>query len=133
MTSQLKVDRISPATGSEIIIDGLDIPEPPEPTEPEIKAWVRFQGVENPPRIVCSKGVSSITDRGVGQYTVNFTNPFEDRGKISALCTPGAQSTARKDAFVGSITEGYVDIEAKASDILDDMNGVTVWVTEELA
>jgi len=26
MTSQLKVDRISPATGSEIIIDGFDVP-----------------------------------------------------------------------------------------------------------
>ncbi len=39
MTSQLKVDRISPATGSEIIIDGWEMPEIPEAEKPADSLW----------------------------------------------------------------------------------------------
>ena len=71
MTSQLKVDRISPATGSEIIIDGFEAPTTP------VKAWVNFNGLDTV-AIRDSMNVSSITDEGVGIYTVNFETDFPD-------------------------------------------------------
>jgi len=71
MTSQLKVDRISPATGSEIIIDGFEAPTTP------VKAWVNFDGTGTV-AIRDSMNVSSITDNGVGYYTVNFETPMPD-------------------------------------------------------
>ncbi len=86
MTSQLKVDRISPATGTEIIIDGLDIPEP---TESPVKAWVNFNGTGTV-AIRDSMNVSSITDDGTGIYTVNFTTAFPD---TNYACV-GSQSPA---------------------------------------
>lgn len=39
------------------------------------KAWVNFNGV-NIVSIRSSLNVSSITDNGVGDYTINFNNPF---------------------------------------------------------
>jgi hypothetical protein len=41
------------------------------------KAWVNFNGTGTP-AIRASYNVSSITDNGTGDYTVNFTNAFAD-------------------------------------------------------
>jgi len=41
------------------------------------KAWVNFDGTGTP-AIRASYNVSSITDNGTGDYTVNFTNAFAD-------------------------------------------------------
>jgi hypothetical protein len=41
------------------------------------KAWVNFNGTGTV-AIRASYNVSSITDNGTGQYTVNFTNAFAD-------------------------------------------------------
>ena len=40
------------------------------------KAWVNFDG--NPVTIRSSGNVTSITDNGTGNFTVNFTNAFAD-------------------------------------------------------
>jgi hypothetical protein len=42
------------------------------------RAWVNFNGTTSPINIRASYNVSSITDNGVGNYTVNFTNAFAD-------------------------------------------------------
>ena len=42
-----------------------------------IRAWVLFNGTGTVV-IIASGNVSSITDRGVGLYTVNFTTPMPD-------------------------------------------------------
>jgi hypothetical protein len=42
------------------------------------RAWVNFNGTTNPPTIRASGNVSSITDNGVGDYTVNFTTAMPD-------------------------------------------------------
>ncbi len=42
-----------------------------------IKSWVNFNG-EGTPAIRASLNVSSITDNGTGDYTVNFTTSFAD-------------------------------------------------------
>lgn len=72
--STLKVNRIEPRTGDTIEIVGLDIPEPPETP---VKAWVNFNGASTVV-IRDSMNVSSITDNGVGDYTVNFATPMPD-------------------------------------------------------
>lgn len=41
------------------------------------KAWVRFNGI-GVVSILDSFNVSSITDNGVGDYTLNFTNPMSN-------------------------------------------------------
>ena len=69
--STLKVNRIEPRTGDTVEIVGLDIPETP------VKAWVNFNGTGTV-AIRDSMNVSSITDNGVGYYTVNFETPMPD-------------------------------------------------------
>lgn len=42
-----------------------------------IKAWVNFNGT-GVPAIRASNNIASVTDSGVGKYTVTFTTPFAD-------------------------------------------------------
>jgi hypothetical protein len=48
------------------------------------RAWVNFDGTGTP-AIRASGNVSSITDNGVGNYTVNFTTAMED-GDYAVVC-----------------------------------------------
>lgn len=41
-----------------------------------INAWITWNGVTN--TIMASGGISSVTDNGVGDYTLNFTTAFAD-------------------------------------------------------
>ena len=43
----------------------------------ELKVWVNFNGTGTP-AIRASKNVTSITDNGTGDYTVNFTTALSD-------------------------------------------------------
>lgn len=45
------------------------------------KAWVNFDGTGTP-SIRGAFNVSSITDNGTGNYTVNFTNPMPDSNYV---------------------------------------------------
>lgn len=42
------------------------------------RAWVNFDAKSGTPTIKASGNVSSITDNGIGDYTVNFTTAFSD-------------------------------------------------------
>jgi hypothetical protein len=42
------------------------------------RAWIKFDGTTNPPTINASGNVSSITDNGTGDYTLNFTTAMPD-------------------------------------------------------
>ena len=88
--STLKVNRIEPRTGDSVEIVGLDIPEP---TESPVKAWVNFNGTGTV-AIRDSMNVSSITDNGVGNYTVNFSTAMPDTN-YSAVgsCSIGSPDT----------------------------------------
>jgi len=63
--STLRVTTVTNPSGGQPTIAGL------------AKAWVNFNGTGTP-AIRASLNVSSITDNGVGDYTVNFTNALED-------------------------------------------------------
>jgi len=43
-----------------------------------IKAWVNFDGAAATPTIRASGNVTSITDNGTGDYTINFTTALAD-------------------------------------------------------
>ena len=61
-----------------------------DPTINAVKAWVNFNGTGTV-AIRASYNVSSITDNGTGNYTVNFTNALTD---ANYSVTHGAQITS---------------------------------------
>lgn len=74
-------------------------------------AWVNFNGTGTV-AIRAAGNVSSITDNGVGDYTINFTTPFQDASySIAGACTAtvdivnayAIRPRTDSDVLVGSI------------------------------
>lgn len=61
-----------------------------------VKAWVNFNGTGTV-AIRASYNVTSITDRGTGQYTINFTTALAD-ANYSLTITVGEGSSTGKGA-----------------------------------
>ncbi len=71
-------------------------------------AWVAFDGTGTP-SIIAGKNVSSITDGGVGIYTVNFTNPMANTNYAAFGSGNSAQvrvGGSRTVNGVGVVNEG---------------------------
>jgi len=66
------------------------------------KAWVNFDGAGTV-AIRASFNVSSITDNGTGDYTVNFTTAMVD-ANFSALCSMDLQTTSGTKVTIGAKT-----------------------------
>ena len=66
----------------------------------DAKAWVNFNGTGTV-AIRGSFNVSSITDNGAGDYTVNFTTSISD-ANYASVCSAGTTGTA--DAGRGLVT-----------------------------
>ena len=64
------------------------------------KAWVNFDGTGTV-AIRASYNVSSITDNGTGDYTINFTNALPD-ANYSAVCS-SSYSSLYVNRFCGPI------------------------------
>ena len=64
------------------------------------KAWVNFNGTGTV-AIRASYNVSSITDNGTGDYTVNFTNAFADANYCSVFGGTNATSGTGRDQNIG--------------------------------
>ena len=64
------------------------------------KAWINFNGTGTP-AIRASFNVSSITDNGTGDYTINFTNALAD-ANYSAVCS-SSYSSLYVNRFCGPI------------------------------
>jgi len=60
----------------------------------DIKAWVNFNGTGTP-AIRASFNVSSITDNGTGDYTINFTNSLTDANYCSVHGDEGGLDVQR--------------------------------------
>ena len=66
------------------------------------RAWVNFNGT-GVVAIRSSGNVTSITDRGAGLYTINFTNPMPDANySISTTVGSGAASDQRVSPYIGA-------------------------------
>jgi len=120
MTSQLKVDRISPATGSEIIIDGFEAPAA------SVKAWVQFNGNVGGGLIIQDEmNVSSVTDNGVGSYWVNYKTAMPDN-KYCALVTKRNDVTNRGFCLqVPQVHPTYLTIQTYEDDAPADSSVVS--------
>jgi len=95
------------------------------------RAWVNFNGTGTV-AIRASYNVSSITDNGTGDYTVNFTSAISDANYASVGCAgrPGDGNN-----FVGFDTNTYSTTQVKfftkaagSSPNNTDMNGVYIAV-----
>jgi hypothetical protein len=67
------------------------------------RAWVNFNGTGTV-AIRASGNVSSITDNGTGDYTVNFTTAMPDANYAAAGASSGATTAA-----AGNFNVGYTD------------------------
>ena len=66
------------------------------------RAWVNFNGTGTV-AIRESGNVSSITDNGVGDYTVNFTTAMVD-ANYSAVCNSSSEAITNSDTMVNPYT-----------------------------
>lgn len=70
-----------------------------------VKAWVNFNGTGTV-AIRASFNVSSITDNGVGQYTVNFTTAMQDANYSTVITTSNNAGTG--SIFATTVLSNYV-------------------------
>jgi len=95
------------------------------------RAWVNFNGTGTV-AIRASGNVSSITDNGVGDYTVNFTTAMSD-ANYSAVVTSGGWGSAYSysGTYVGSgatPTTSSIRIVTRTGATFDDQPAVCVSV-----
>ena len=118
--SQLNVDSIKDRTGAD---------------QPNIvgvaKAFVNFNGTGTV-AIRSSFNVSSITDNGTGDYTVNFTNALEDADYAASITAKGISGTsvmvAPADIYIASVGTLRFSLagQAGASSFVADSDVITV-------
>jgi len=84
MAGTVIADRLEAASTSQMVIENGVALTPPTIADVNgvaigtfCRAWVNFNG-QGTVAIMASFNVSSITDNGVGNYTVNFTNAMPD-------------------------------------------------------
>jgi hypothetical protein len=75
------------------------------------RAWVNFNGTGTV-AIRASGNVSSITDNGTGNYTVNFTTAMPD-ANYSPAGLAGRGTTAGAELFIQTPTDGYLTSSLK--------------------
>jgi len=87
------------------------------------RAWVNFDGSNTTIRE--SGNVSSITDNGLGRFTVNFTNAMPDDNYVTVL---GGHLRGRDSSNIGMLTISAVGSSPDDYDEIDkyDADGVQV-------
>jgi hypothetical protein len=85
----------------------------------DIKAWVNFNGTGTP-AIRASFNVSSITDDGIGIYTINFTTALTDVN-YTAISGAGGTSSGH-NTTLGTYATGSVKMQIRSTfdDTLSD-------------
>lgn len=101
-----------------------------------IKAWVRFDASSGTPTIVSSYNVSSLTDNGVGDTTINFTNAFSSNlYSWMATCdfSSAANTTGRWVQLVSPSSGSLRILTCSVSGSTgEDMEFVNVWVIGDM-
>lgn len=108
--STLRTNTLSNAAGSksvpvDTVVDG------------SAKAWVNFNGTGTV-AIRAGFNVSSITDNGTGDYTVNFTTAMPN-ADYAAVCTGQRASGGATDgayAFIGTTTYSAAAVQVRMCD-----------------
>ena len=81
-------------SGTNITLNSGSVLQDPPGTAPSYlcRAWVNFKG-SGTVTIRAAGNVSSITDNGTGDYTVNFTNAMSDANYCATLTGPKVPAT----------------------------------------
>jgi hypothetical protein len=80
------------------------------------RAWVNFDGTTTTPSIRASGNVSSITDNGAGDYTINFTTALPDANYGAAtVCNEVNASTTSNFCLSPSRASGSINLITGAS------------------
>ena len=74
------------------------------------RAWVNFKGTGTV-AIRASGNVTSITDNGTGNYTVNFTTAMVDANYACVATGDGTTSSTHCWVFAGSYTSSNVNLQ----------------------
>lgn len=78
------------------------------------RAWVNFDGTGTP-AIRASVNVSSITDNGTGDYTINFTTPMPDANyAVIGTCDTGPDG-GRTHVIIVSLTASGARIKCNST------------------
>lgn len=77
------------------------------------RAWVNFNGTGTP-AIRASVNVSSITDNGTGDYTINFTTPMPD-ANYAVIGTCDVQDGGRVTVVIVSLTANGARIKCNST------------------
>jgi hypothetical protein len=93
------------------------------------RAWVNFNGT-NTVSIRASGNVSSITDNGTGNYTINFTTALPDANYVG-IATGGGDSSAASSGLVGwcysyTTSSLHIGLTDNNSDVLYDNANINV-------
>jgi len=75
-----------------------------------LKAWVNFNGTGTP-AIRASGNVSSITDNGTGNYTVNFTTAISDANYACTATGDGTTSSTHCWVYASTYTSSNVNLQ----------------------
>jgi hypothetical protein len=72
------------------------------------RAWVNFNGTGTP-AIRASGNVTSITDNGVGNYTINLTNAMPDANySVSSIADDDSGNNAQITTYISATTSTFV-------------------------
>jgi hypothetical protein len=85
------------------------------------KAWIRFDGTGTP-TAAASYNISSITDNGTGDYTLNFTTSFSTATSYGFVCGVGDDSNLGAENWL--INQGQAAPTASAFRLVTGLGGV---------
>ena len=85
-----------------------------DPTKNAVNAWVNFNGTGTV-AIRESYNVSSITDNGTGDYTVNFTNALADAEYSKCIATSPAYGAAITAVMTDVQSSGLTEVAPTSS------------------
>lgn len=94
-----------------------------------VRAWVSFDGTGTP-AIAASGNVTSITDNGTGDYTINFTTAMPDADYAVAVTCGGTGAGSNNHAYIVSRATGSVRVVCYDSGgaVAEDASVITVTV-----
>ena len=104
--------------------------------EGSAKAWVNFNGTGTI-AILSSLNTASLTDRGTGEYTANYSSNMSDANAVKFFSADGDNSSnyARIGTMQGPATSSSAKVNCHLSNstTLADMARVNLSVTGDLA
>lgn len=114
--STLKANRVEQVSNSKLPVNLLPV---------TAAAWVNFNGTGTP-TIRDSHNVETITDLGVGQYRVNFSNPLDSGNYSAQLCGSFQEAVIPTSGYLATSVE--VQTKATSGTAIDPVTvGVTVF------